>query len=877
MNKLTQLSYALLAGALLVGCGGGSSSNSTNGGNTTNTAQVSIDAMTSVPVINGSATQGTLYVHNYGNSIVNGVNFNLDSATTKTTVKTALAKVGLNFGGYEDANGFVLINPERCGSIPAGGSCAVNFTTPNMSVGNLGNSLVKLSYNGGNGSITTSQVINYKYVNLAALNGVNFTGSLNVIGAQGSTQHVVGYLYAGGASGTSYKDVNLTSTNATTRISNGFINGQEVVAGQVIAVEFAVAMQSNKASAVNVTPSWGSTKLQSSLLNSLNSGSPLTLSLTPAQNTVNFIFGNIPVLNAPTTSAAVVNVLNNGNADSSGGLTATATGGAANDLIISNGCSSTILAPNAANSCQITFSTNSYTSGTTTVEYKDNQSNVVGSQTVIWTNTKPFPAVYLAPSPTTLSLGKGVSGSESSIVFTVTNVGQAPLESVTYPVTNTGAATWTQDGSTCTTSLDALASCAITGHLTGTNDGTGNLYIKALGNANNVNYSFTALPLSYIVTAAPSLQITPASASMTLLANGVESQSQTYTVTNIGNDPALFTALALNDNSSVTLKPVINGGTCTASTTLSETNACTIIVTYGPAATSKAINESGVATLQVDYHGGTPDTSYNSQATLNYKLIGNDSYVQESTTVTNLSGAGTSESPYAGNANLDPMKVTLTYSNPSVNYPMSNFNLNTNGLPYGLTVDGSSSCATGSSTMNLESSSASCTLVLALDRSVLASVSGSVVLDFTTPTATWTTPLGFYSQAGTDTYLTYAQPSVVFSLSTNNTKFESTVLSITGSNLDKGANPLAVNVSGVSNWLESSPFNPSADCTVDPSTYAVSCNLTQASNIESVTYVMPNYLQTGESANIPLIFSTPSYAYLNPSYTFINFINNVPD
>lgn len=880
MSKFTQLSCSLLAGALLVGCGGGAAGGSNGGGSASNTAQVSIDAMTSVPVINGSATQGTLYVHNYGNTAASGVSFNLGTATTKTKVKAVLAKVGLNFGGYEDVNGFVLINPERCGSIPAGGSCAVNFSTPSMSVGNLGNSLVKLSYNGSHGSATTSQVVNYKYVNLAALSGVNFTGSLNVTGVQGSTQHVVGYVYGGGASGTSYKNVNLNSTNATTRISNGFINGQEVVAGQVIAVEFAVAMQSNKTSAVNVTPSWGSSKLQASLLNSLNSGSPLTLSLTPTQSTVNLIFGNIPVLSAPTTSAAVVNVVNNGNADSSGGLTATATGGNASDLSIDySNCSAKVLEANAANSCQITFSTASYTSGTTTVQYANGSGAVVGSQTVVWTNDQPFPAVYIAPSPTTISVGKGQSTASGSIVFTVTNVGKAPLTSVTYPVTNTSTATWTQDGSTCTTTIGALASCAISGHLTGTNDGTGSLYIKAQGSFNSVSYSFVALPLSYTVTANPSLEITPVSASMTLLANGVESQSQTFTVKNVGNDPAIFTGLALNDSSTNTVKPVIISGSgvgeCTSSTTLNETVECTVIVKYGPAAASKAINESGVATLQVAYHGGTPDTSYTSQAPLNYNLVGNDSYVTESTTVSNLTGAGTSGSPYAGNANLNPMKITLTYSNPSVNYPMSKFNLNTNGLPYGLTVDPSSTCKTGSETMSLESNGASCTLVLALDRSVLASIGGSVVLDFTTPTATWTTPLGFYSQAGSQTYLTYAQPSVVFALSNNNASFESTVLSITGSNLDKGANPLPVSVAGVKNWLESSPVNPSAGCTVNPSTYAVSCNLTAGTNPANVTYIMPNYLQTGESASIPLLFSTTAYAYLNPSYTFINYVNSI--
>lgn len=878
MKKTAYFVCYLLSGVALIGCGGGSSG-STSDVKVTNEAQLSIDPMTSVPVVNGSTTQGTLYVHNHGNKAVTGAFFNLGIATTKTKIKTVLAKFGLGLGGYEDMNGFVLINPEHCASIPAGGSCAVNFTTPSFGVGNMGNSLVKLTYYDGTSSKITSQVVNYKYVNLATLGGVNFTGSLNVTGVQGSTQHVVGYVYAGGATGTLYKNVNLKSTNTNTTISNGFINGQEIASGQVIAVEFAIAMQSNRDSSVNVTPIWGgSSKLQSNLLNSSGSGSPLTLNLTPAQGVVNFIFGNTPVLTAPTVSggSSVVNVVNNGNIDSVGGLTAVATGGDAADLNIGNGCGSSVLLANAANSCQFDFSTPSYKSGTTNVEYRNNQGVIVGRQTVVWTNTKPFPAVYIAPSPSTISFGKGASTGAGSIVFTVTNVGQAPLENVTYPVSNTGSATWVQDSSNCTTSIGALASCSITGHLTGSNDGGGDLYIKALGKFNSQSYSFVALPVDYLVTSNPSLQITPASASMTLLANGVQSQNQTYTIKNIGNDPASFTGLSLLDQSSNLVKPSIFGGTCSASTTLAESQDCTVIVKYGPAAVSLTANESGVATLQVGYHGGTPDTSYNSQAALNYNLVGNDSRVTESTTVSNLSGAGTPASPYQGNANLDPMKITLTYGNPSTNYPMSNFNLNTNNLPYGLVVDPSSTCATGGQTMSLESNGATCTLVLQLDRSLLATVGGSVVLDFTTPTATWATPLGFYSEVGTTTSLTYAQPSVVFVLSKNNSNFVSTVLSMTGSNLDKGANPLPVDIAGVKNWLESSPIDPSSNCTVNASTYGVSCNLTLASNVESITYVMPNYLQDGESADIPLIFSTAANAYLNPRYMFINYIMTPP-
>lgn len=879
MKKIAQLGCGLVAGVLLAGCG---SAGSGGGGVTppapNSTPVVSIDAMTTVPVINGSGTQGMLYVHNYGKTTANSLSFSLGSATTSSKLKSALAKVGLNLGGsLQDTQGFVL-DASTCGSIPAGGSCAVKFTTPSLSVGNLGNSLVKLAYTAEKGAATTTQVVNYKYVNMAALSGVNFTGSLNVVGAQGTTPHVVGYVYGGGANGTIYKNVKLNSTNATTTISQGFIDGQEVAAGQVIAVEFAVGMQSNKASTVTVTPSWGgSSKLQSGLLNG-SGGSALTLNLAPAQDTVNFIFGDLALLTAPQSTPAVVNVVNNGNGNSAGGLTAVATGGDAAGLTITNtNCASTLLLANAANSCQFNFTVTGYTSGTTTVEFKDSSNNVVASQTVYWTNDLPIAMLTIVPTPSTFTLGKAVTATESSVAFTITNIGHAPLTGVTYTPGNTGPGTWVQDGSTCTTTIAVAGSCAITGHLVGTNDGTGYVYYSVVGTQPNGNSgSFVGMPLSYSVTAQPSLEITPFSANMTVMANGVENKTQSYLVTNTGNDPALFSAINLLESSSNAYKPAIvsgaGAGTCTASTTLDQLQSCTVVVKYGPIPYTASINESGISTLQVDYHGGTPDTAYNSQSTLNYWLVGNDSYLEESAPLgTNLAGAGTVGSPFAGNANLTGMLITIKYTNVSLNYPMSNLNFNTNNLPRGLTVDGSSTCVTGSNVMTLESG-ISCNLVLALNPATLATIDGTVLLDFTSPTATWTTPLGFYSQTGSPIYVGYIQPTVAMTLSNNNGSFESTILSMTGANLDKGTDPV-VSVSGVYGMLSESPVEPSANCTVESTTWGVSCGLAAGGTTSAnVTYIMPTFLQPGIAESIPLVFSVPTPAYLNPKYTFINYV-----
>ena len=827
--------------------------------------------MTSVPVVNGVATKGTLYIHNYGTKAVTGLSFGLKNTSTSSKLKSFLNNLGLNLSNSVlDKQGFYLNNPELCTTLEAGKSCAINFTTPVLAVGDQGNSLVTLDYKENGKSYTTNQVINYQYASLGAINGVNFTGSLIVSGAQGTTSHVVGYMFGGGTSGIKYSNVNLTSTSPTTTISNGFVNGQEVAAGQVIAVEFAVTLQNDQKSFVNVTPSWGSDNLnKNTLITPANSGAILTLNLTPAQNTVNLLFGNVPVLSAPTTSAALINVTNNGNSDSGGGLTVETNN---NALTISNGCSGINLQANAANSCSISFSVAGYTPGDATVTFKQNGAPV-GTQSVIWTNNTPVPAIYIQPNSSTISFGKNERTPESSTIFTLSNVGKAPLNNANYtPTNNASFATWVEDGSTCNNSLAPNDVCTISGHFIGVDDGEGKLYYKAMGNFNTVSYSFVSSPLSYEVTDAPSLVITPTGVNMTLMANGIESIVQAFIVNNVGTDTAIVNSTTLTTVGG-TVVPSMTTNTC-GNSIATGGQGCTIIVTYGPAAASLSANESGIASLNIVYHGGTPDLHRTVSNNFNYKLVGNDStIIVSSPSATNLSGSGTQSNPFLGNPKLDPMQISITYTNPSLNYPLSKFNLNTNSLPYGMMVDSTSTCPTGSAVANIESGTQnSCTLILYLDRSLLtnAASGGSVILNFTTPTATWTTPLGFYSSPGNLVYVSYLQPTITFVLSNNNGSFESTVLTMTAANGNMTTS-LNANVSEVKSWLERAPNNLSDNCSLNNSDYSVRCNLLNTS-IGSVNYTMPNYLKTGESADIPLMFSVANggYAYLNPSYLFIS-------
>lgn len=869
-KKACSLSLISLLTMVLISCGGSSSGGSAP--TPSSNALVSIDAMTAVPVINGSSTKGVLYIHNYGNTTASGLSFGLNNETKMSKFKSLLSKAGLKqVASLGNADNFELMNPELCRSIPAGGYCAINFSTPSLTKGNKGSSLVSLDYKMNGQTYKTNQVVNYSYVDISASTGVNFTGSLNVVGAQGEARHVVGYVYGGGKTGNKYSNVVLDSSSQSTKISNGFINGIEVSSGEVIPVEFIVSLQGNKSSGVTVVPEYSN-----ELSNERKSGTMLSLTLEPQQDIVNYIFGSVPILAAPTVSPTTINITNNGNAASTGGLTVSSDN---SNLIITNNCQSTLLQANAANSCTVVFSVSTSTPGSALVTFKDNGNNTVGTQQVYWINDKPIPAVSLLPTPSTINFGKGVTQPESAISFAVINLGGAPLESVTYSITNSSPATasWTQDGSTCGVVIGSGSSCTITGHFTGVDDGAGTFYVRALGSYGGNSYSFLSLPVRYTVEAAPNLVIVAdGSTSMNVLANGVATQTITYTITNDGNDPANFSALNFDITGSGQSSYFIQSGTCTSSTVLNENQNCTVIITLGPIPSSVTQNESGAGTLSIAYSGGTPVQDYSVTSTLNYTVFGNDSIAEIGTpTGDNLPGDGTESNPFSGNALLDPMTITIPYTNGSTSEPMVNFNLNTNNLPYGLKVSSNSTCATGSNLMNL-APGASCDLILEIDKDALKNspTGGSTVLDFTEPTATWTTTFGFYEQAGNKVYVNYLQPTISFVLSENNGNFESTVLTMTASN-ESTATTLHGNAWSVKGWLESVPVAPSGNCTINPSDYSVSCDL-KTTSTGTVTYVMPDYLISGDSADIPLVFSTNAgeFAYLNPTYTFINFINN---
>ena len=209
------------------------------------TPSITIDDSTTVPVINGFSTAGKIFIHNNSNQTISGIQYSLSDTSVKSKIKALLSTVGVNtYKDIEDKNGFILIKPEDCSSIPAGGSCAINFVTPNISVGQSGSTIIKANFVDTNDKLASyNSLIDYQETNInEAKSGVNFAyGYIPAVGTEGTTRYVVGYMLGTGENGTTFDNVNLElSDPGHVAVSRGFANGSKVAVGAVIPVEFLV-------------------------------------------------------------------------------------------------------------------------------------------------------------------------------------------------------------------------------------------------------------------------------------------------------------------------------------------------------------------------------------------------------------------------------------------------------------------------------------------------------------------------------------------------------------------------------------------------------------------------------------------------------------
>jgi hypothetical protein len=817
--------------------------------------QVLIDPMTTVPNINGASSAGVLYIHNYA----------------KTIATKVLLSASASAQSSDKDGGITLVNPEQCSSIPAGGFCAVKFITPTLDLANSGNSLVKLSYQQDNISYTTSKVVSYSYVALEQRAGVNFIGDVAVNALAGEKRHAVGYLYAAGKTGDIYKDVTvkMSSPSASVKAPQAFSHGRDIAVGSVIPVEFEINMQSSHISAAQAYASWG---------NDQQSGNIVQLTVDPIPNGPNYMFGAAATMSAPSVGTNEVGVINNGSGDGINNITAAIIPGSGvneNDLIINQGCAETILLKNAANSCQIGFSVTAKISGNTTVEYRAGE-QVVSTQQISWIGKTAVPIITMIPSTRSVQFNKGDIQPKNAISLTITNKGTAPQENTvaTAKASNPSALKWTEDSNSCPSTLNPASTCTISGHMEALDAGSGQFFYALKGSYNGANYNRASLPVAYEVIATPLVDIVRDSESpMTVLANGVNKVTKTFTVTNHNSIVAHLLPAEISFVTQTATKPTVLSDGCNGKS-LGNEQSCQIVLQYGPIPVTQIENEEGTASLVVHFTGlSTDPNTYSVMNSIDYKVYANDINVTISQpTVVNLTGIGTSESPFIGTAKAQP-SISFSYTNSSAKFDLKNFNVAKNMLPLGTVVDPASDCPVGSKVGTLKAG-ASCTLIIVWDRDLLISIpTADSVMNFivTPPKASWsTTEFGSGSKTSSDVYnVTYQQPKIT---ATSQQVAKTMQLNLTAVNLEAGSQPLGITISGVKGVtpIDTAPTIVSGNCAVNQNDFSISCaNFDQAIQI---SYAMPAWLAPGQVVNISMDLTINGSYAVADSIVVMNYV-----
>ncbi|AUR52783.1 hypothetical protein [Aquella oligotrophica] len=865
MQNRKRIMLLLMASSML-GCsqgGGANSSNSTpQPAPLTKEQAVSIDAMTTVPSLNGSSTKGVLYIHNYGTTLIDNLTFNVrNSSTTKQTKANSKIKQAnqlaqksakKSLAANDVQNQLSLNDTSKCTSIPAGGYCTISFTTPVLEFADSGTSVVEMNYKQNGTMKKTHQLVNYAYVDASSKNSINLLGNTSVAMPQTKARHIVGYLYATGKPGTVFNNVEIAKSinYAGFKVVRGFVAKQQVTVGQIIPVEMELERQSNKPLSFQTYAKWDNgTVINKSALraDSVNTGNPASISIDPLSNQVSFIVGQAAIMQAPSTQDNIVNIINNGSADADSGIEVVAISGDSHtNLIIDNNCSNSHLAQGATDSCQVKFSVTDYNSGNALVEYRY-KGEKIASQTIYWVNNKAVPSIKATPNTSSVTYD-AASTPEEIVTYTIQNIGKAPLQSASYSarLSNASITDWEEVTNNCTTTINPGSSCQIERRFKPKSaHGIGNSFYTIAGSYNGKSYNFASLPIKYTINGEPLLSISASNNVMVLVADGVSTVSKTFSIKNDGNVKATNLSANLIDTSANDPKPVIDVNGC--SSDLAKDASCEITVKYGPAPLDYNASQTGTATLELNYKGGTSDAERNAQKTTDYELTGhNSSVVVDDPSGENTNGSGTQADPFTTNSTVEGSKITIEYHNNTA-VDMNNFNVNTNTIPSGYIISPEeTTCATGTSVSDLNAHS-SCKLVLIIDPATLADVPGATSemdISFEKPQTSWKIDDKSFTQPGNGTiYVNYSQPQATFGAAQVGTSITLDLSIANSSLLPATANPKFV----LDQFLTAAP-TVSSGCTSTLEEdygdgmgyYSVSCDLNQGS--PQITLPMPDYL-----------------------------------
>lgn len=538
LSRFMKFASFLLA-ITISACSNGSSQAESSSGT------LEIDNVATVPVFANSSTTTVVYIHNLSDEQISDISYISENNIAKSV------------------SGRFTINGNSCSSIPAHGSCAIEFTTPILSAKGAnvqGSTLIRANFMQNGKASYTQQLINYSLVpaktQISAMTDVTLTS------------HSYGTVYLYANSGI-FQLEKLTSANPQVKESNrsnNTLNAPQVVAIELTAGEISVPQNIN----LNLNYINQSTKSTDNLEFSVNA--------TPTSNGPILTSGRMPIINTSESTNSYMIVYNAGNQDTiinnittTNGIsiiTATSSCTVGNTLIARAYCGLSFSVPQAGNT------------GTITITYNNSTQQL--NQSVLWYNSKDQALLQMIINPNAVSFTQYTNS--TAVNVTTLNVGGYDLTDVTIPSASNpdgGSATTTvstplacvdSNNNSTGTTLPINGSCTYSVTLSDTvAEANKNMLLKIAGNYNNssgsANY-LRSIAVAYTSITPPTVTITPVNSWQTMMGSA-------------------YTFIATIADGSSTVTPTITGLTgntlspssCNLDSSVSGSESCMFMVT----------------------------------------------------------------------------------------------------------------------------------------------------------------------------------------------------------------------------------------------------------------------------------------------------------
>lgn len=834
---LLLLSLSAVSCAVLSSCSTSTASAADNNSNLS--TSLTLEKAATVPVLDGKATQTGIYVHNNTGQTISGIQY---------------ASVLTNAGAGQHA-GSLQLSSSNCASIAANSSCLLSFSTPSLSLGQSGSSLIDASYNGQH----SKQLINYRYYSSNDYSGVNFSdGSTSLYG---TNDYATVYAFVG--KGQSQTKVGFNTSNSSLAVSSGLTNGSvDIASNQIIALEIK-SNQDVTSNLVSLTPYTVTTFKQ--LANSLQianlQNQNLQVTISPTQQ-ANLLMSDSPILNATGESSATITLINNGNQTASN-ITLSSADSAKVSITAasSNPCTSGgSLAAGA--SCNYKLSlVDLYNNGQSSLNlaYNNSLTSVNTSQSVYYYNNLAAPMISIVPASSSFTEGINTA---NTLVFNVQNIGNAPLSNLSVSLSKTLTQATLSQTNSCGAQINAKASCTITATVTANaNIDSGIFYAKLNGNFSNgvtTNaYSFVSKPVSASITDSTIATITsttPQNGATNVTPSTSVALSFSKAMRPITLNSTNIQLQKVSDSSSIplTFQGVSNGN---QTVTFTQTSGkLSDLTNY-----KIVINPSAL----IDYNGNSMGAS-SSQIAASFTT--GDSVAPTLVTVNPSNGAT--------NQSKTPT-INITFSEPmnTANLTTSNIKLTTESgtLVAGTSIVVSNSNQTATVNLNSLPLSDTTSYKLVLNQTQLTDNSGNqlgnnpdyvattfTTGDFTAPTLSSTIPLNGATGVTVESAI-----SLTFSES-----MDTTTLTTTSVKLQKASNnsEVTLNAPSFSNANKTATFQPASSLTAGESYNIVI-------NPSVIKDVAGNALGVATSQTVSnfSVISYPKFAYITDVDSGFNF------